>query len=241
MITLESLVGRLGNVPHFKGLTDTALKDIVYAGQILRYKARDFIFSEGEPSAGIYVLFKGQVQLCKLSLHGQETIIALIKPVIMFNEVPAIDGEPNPVSAVAIQDCTTWHVPFDRYQLLLERYPQVGTGLLRVLAARNRLLLSHYENLLSRPVLARAAKMLFDLSNRGQKSINRYQHSNQTMAGLAATVPEAISRSLKTLKELRVIESTRAEIIVHSAEKLANLAQIEPIILESEFQPPNIN
>jgi len=167
--------------------------------------------------------------LCKLGFKGQETIIARIDPVIMFNEVPTIDGGPNPVTAVAVQDCITWHISFERYQMLMGRYPELGTGLLRVLAARNRLLFSRYEDLLSLPVAARIAKMLLDLSEDGQKPINRSQNSIRKMAGISATVPEAISRSIKTFREMGIIESTRTKITILSLERLKKMAQIEPM------------
>ena len=108
MIDLQSLVGRLGTVPLFKGLSETARKEIVFAGQVLNYPAGTNIFSEGEPCSGLYVLFTGQVHLYKLGLQGQETIVSIIKPVVMFNEVAVLDGGPNPVTAVAVQDCTLW-------------------------------------------------------------------------------------------------------------------------------------
>ncbi len=235
MIDLESLIGRLGNVPHFKGMPEAALKEIVFSGQMLNYPAGSTIFVEGEPASGIHVLFMGLVHLCKIGLQGQETIIAVIKPVIMFNEVTVIDGGPNPLTAIAVQNCITWRVDHERYQALMERYPQVGTGLLRVMAERNRLMLARYEDLLSRPVLARAAKMLLDMSQKGQEPINRYRHPNQEIAALAATVPEAISRSIKTLREMGVIQATRSQITVQSPERLAKLAQIEPLMFETWF------
>ena len=167
--------------------------------------------------------------MCKLGLQGQETIIARIKPVIMFNEVPTIDGGPNPVTARAVQDCTIWHVSYERYQTLMKHYPELGTGLLRVMAARNRLLFARYEDLLSRPVLARVAKMMLDLSMMGEQPINRSQYSNQKMAALAATVPEAISRSIRTLREMELLDSTRTKITIRSPERLADVAQIGPM------------
>jgi len=229
------LVGRLGKVPHFAGLQESALKDIVYAGQVLTYSKGSVIFSEGEPSSGLFVLHKGQVHLCKLGLHGQETIVARIKPVIMFNEVPTIDGGPNPVTAKAVQDCIIWQVSCERYQMLMEHYPELGTGLLRVLAARNRLLFARYEDLLSRPVLARVAKMILDLSSKGEKPIIRSNYSNQKMAALAATVPEAISRSIRTLREMELLDSTRTKIIVRFPERLAEVAQVDPMEFKTEF------
>ena len=237
MINLESLIGRLGNVPHFKGLPESALKEIVYAGQILNHSQGAVIFSEGEPSSGMYVLFRGQVHLCKLGLQGQETIIARIKPVIMFNEVPTIDGGPNPVTAIAVQDCTTWNISYERYQMLMGHFPELGIGLLQVLAARNRLLFARYEELLSLPVLARVAKTILDLSMMGVKPIDRSLDTNQKIAALAATVPEAVSRSIKTLREMELLDSTRSKITIRSAKGLADIAQVGPMELETELQP----
>ena len=237
MINLENLIERIGTVPHFKGLPKAALKEIVFAGQVLKYPAKSTIFAEGTPAAGMYVIFKGQVHLYKLGSQGQEAIIAVIRPVVMFNEITVIDGKPNPVTAVAAQDSVTWRVATEDFQILMDRYPQVGTGLLNIMASRNRLLLSRYEDLLSLPVLARTAKVLLDLSQCGQLTINRHKFPNQKMAALAATVPEAVSRSIKEFREMNILDSTRTQIDIHSPERLADLAHIEPMIFESQFNP----
>ena len=229
---IESLISRLGSVSHFKGLPESALKEIVFAGQTINYPADSIIFHEGAPCSGLFVLFTGKVHLCKQGVRGQETIIAVIKPVIMFNEVTVIDGDTNPVTARAVENCATWQINCDRFQMLMSRYPRVGTGLLQVMAMRNRLMLSHVEDLISRPILARVAKSLLDLSQGGQKPISRRVHSNMEIAARVATVHEAVSRSIKSLHEKGAIEYTREEITVSSAERLAELAQIEPIVLK---------
>ena len=36
--SLESLIPRIGNVPHFKGFSEQALKEIVFAGQMMNYE-----------------------------------------------------------------------------------------------------------------------------------------------------------------------------------------------------------
>jgi hypothetical protein len=47
------------------------------------------------------------------------------------------------------------------------------------------------------------------------------------LAARISTVPEAISRSIKSLRESGVIECTRTQIIVNCPEKLAEFAQID--------------
>jgi CRP/FNR family transcriptional regulator, cyclic AMP receptor protein len=109
------LANSLGNVPHFKGMSDSDRQTIVNAGQVRRFAAGATIFVEGEASAGMFVLIKGQVHLRKLGPQGQESIIAVIEPVIMFNEVTALDGGPNLTTAIAVQDCITWNVDYDSF------------------------------------------------------------------------------------------------------------------------------
>ncbi len=232
MDELHSLAESLRSVRFFERLTDADLLNIVAGGQIRNFLSGETIFSEDEACAGMHVLIRGQVHLCKMGPQGQVNIMAIVIPVIMFNEVAVLDGGPNPVTAIAVQDCLLWKISHDSFQALLKRYPQLGLGLLRILAARNRQMLTQYGDLSFRSVLARAAKLLLDLSNYGQISISRHEHSINEMASRIASVPEAISRSLNTFKAQGVITSNRTMIVVCSPEKLAGLAQIDPQLLK---------
>lgn len=233
----ENLVKRLANVPHFKGLSMIAIKDIVYAGNISHHKAGTILFHEGAPCGGLFVLFTGHVHLYKLGIQGQESIITSIKPVIMFNEVPVLDGGSNTVSALAVQDCVTWCISCENFHKLMKKYPELGTGLLMTMARRNRLLFNRYEDLFSRPVIARVAKVIIYLSEDGNKPINRYCYNNQKLAAMAATVPEAISRSIKAIKNEGVIDVTRGELNVLSLSHLYEIAMIE--VMDFRYHNPN--
>ena len=156
----RKLAKQLQTVSHFQSLGLTDLLYIVSSGQVRKFRAGDFIFHEGEGCAGMHVLIKGQVELQKTGPQGKTSILSIIDPVIMFNEVSVLDGGENPFSAYATQDCIIWQVSYEAFQSLLTRYPQVGLGLLRVLAKRNRQMLTQYEDVSFRSVLARTAKLL---------------------------------------------------------------------------------
>jgi len=228
MLDLPSLITRLGSVSHFSHMSEEDRTRIVSAGQVHFYPADSMIFEEGSDCAGLFVLFKGCVNLCKLGIQGQETIIAVIKPIIMFNEVAVLDGGPNPLSAMAVENCATWRLSHEAFISLAKNYPEVGTGLLRILASRFRAILNQYEDLLSRPVCARTAKVILDLSRHGTMPIDRRDHSNQELAAMAATGPEVFSRALKRLREASVINCTRAEIRVRKPTHLAEIALLSP-------------
>jgi CRP/FNR family transcriptional regulator len=232
MPDLPDLIIQLQHVEHFKRLPEADVRAIVTAGRVRRFAAGETIFAEGAPCAGMFVLLTGQVHLRKLGPQGQESILAVIEPVIMFNEVAVLDGGANLTTAVAAHDCTVWQIGCDNFQTLLARYPMIGLGLLRILAVRNRLLVSQYEDLSFRTVQGRAAKLLLDLSDCGAHPIDRRKHPNHELAARIATVPEAFSRALNAFKRTGCLTSTRTAIAVHCIEDLAALAERRSVILK---------
>jgi CRP/FNR family cyclic AMP-dependent transcriptional regulator len=224
---LSELAALLGSVSHFRGFAPADLQAIVTAGAIQRYLAGETIFLEDDLCAGVFVLLSGEVHLCKQGPQGKRNILAVILPVIMFNEVAVLDGGPNPTSAMAIQDVLVWRIQYNPFQELLKRYPLVGLSLLRVLAERNRMMLAQYYDLSFRSVLARTAKLLLELSWNGQQTIIRRENPIYMMARRIATVPETVSRALKEIEKQGAICLTRSTIEVRLPWVVANLAQID--------------
>ncbi|MBN2392482.1 MAG: Crp/Fnr family transcriptional regulator [Anaerolineae bacterium] len=227
MYDLDSLADLLKRVKHFKSLDVADRRAIIALGEVLHFPAEATIFTEGAPCAGMFVLLKGQVQLRKFGPQGQEHILAVINPVIMFNEVPVLDGGPNVATAVASQESVTWRIPCEAFHTLLRRYPPMGIGLLRVMATRNRFLISQYEDLSFRSVVARTAKLLLDLSGDGQNPIDRRANPNVELAARVATGPEPFSRSLGMLRRSGYIQCTRRIIRVLYPAALAEMAAVE--------------
>ncbi|MGD8604013.1 MAG: Crp/Fnr family transcriptional regulator [Anaerolineales bacterium] len=232
MANNHDLVARLGQVRHFEELGRDDLEKIVQSGQVRRVSKDTVIFREGEACAGLFVLLNGRVHLVKLGPDGQEVILAVVEPVIMFNEVAALDGESNAATALAVDDSILWRVPAANLRDLLTRYPSMALGLLEVLARRNRFLVGQYEDLSFRSVLSRSAKLLLDLSQGGRKTVNRYKYPNKDMAARIATVPEAFSRSLRIFRKEGVIQTSRAELVVLDPIWLTHAARIGPVLPE---------
>jgi CRP-like cAMP-binding protein len=226
MDSISDLVGRLKTVKHFRNLSPADLLAIASAGKVRHFGTGQTAFCEGNPCSGMFVLIHGKIHLCKFGPQGQVNIMGIIEPVIMFNEVAVLDGGPNPLTAIVVENCLVWQIGYEAFQKLLEQIPQVGTSLLCVLARRNREMILRYEDLSFRSVIARTSKLLLDLSDHGRKPINRQSCSIEQMASRIATVPEAISRSLSVIQKSGAVRVSRTEIAVTSVEKLASLAQI---------------
>jgi CRP/FNR family cyclic AMP-dependent transcriptional regulator len=221
----DPLIHQLSQVSHFKRLPLKDVAVIVSAGRVHHTPAGGMIFLESQPSAGLWVLLSGLVHLIKTGPQGQEAILAVIQPVIMFNEVAALDGGSNPAGARAVEDCLLWNVAYERFQQLLENYPIIGLGLLKVLARRNRALVDQYEDLSFKTVLSRAAKLLLELSREGREPVDRRKYPNTRLAARLATAPEVFSRALKIFKQDGLIVVTTGTIGVAKPELLRICAQ----------------
>ena len=106
-------------------------------------------------------------------------------------------------------------------------YPQMGLGLLPVLASRHRVLMARFEDMSYRSVLARTAKLILELSDFGQHEINRRQHSVDEMSARIGTGREPVSRSLRRLCESGIITCTRSTIVVSDPDALAIQAHVD--------------
>lgn len=225
MIDTHMLAAMLGKVKHFQDLTPTELETIIRSGIIQRYAASEEVFAEGSPCAGLLVLLSGRVQICKHSTQGQVAILSIFDPVIMFNEVAALDHGANPATAIALEDTLVWRIDSASLEALVLRHPRVGLGMLRVLAGRNRVLVEQFHDLSFHSVLVRTAKLLVELSNDGAVPIDRRKCPNHQLAARIATVPEAFSRSLKVFKNAGDINCSGKLIFVLNPQRLREVAQ----------------
>lgn len=224
---MQDLVDVLRRIPHLRDVPQPELRAVAAAGSLRHFTGGKQLVREGEPCGGAFVLLSGAVHLRKLGHDGREQILMVLEPVVVFNSVAVLDGGPNTATAVAAPQCRVWHVTYDSFHAVMRHYPHLGLKLLPVLAAQNRYLVAQYEDLSFRPVLGRVARLLLELSGNGRWVIDRHEHSISEIAARTATVPEAVSRSLGSLKRGGVIDCTSKRIAVADPQTLAGLAHVD--------------
>lgn len=227
---MEKYIKLFRSVPHFKNLKPSDLLRIINSGHFERYRKDEFIYYKTESGSGMFVLFSGKIHLCNYSCEGQFQIFSTITPVTMFNEVTAIDGGPNPATALVVKDCLTWNIGYKAFENLVIQYPDpvVGLAMMRVLAGRTRELITLCGDLSFRTVISRCAKLILELSDNGKNIIDRNEFPLVDLSAIVATAPESVSRSLSWLDKQGLIKTNRSQISVENAEKL-----LEIVIMES--------
>jgi CRP-like cAMP-binding protein len=86
----ESLVEFLGHVSLFEGLAHRDLARVARIVHERQYSDGEFICEEGRPSAALFVVRRGVVEVVKPGAGGQEVPLALLEPPASFEESAAI-------------------------------------------------------------------------------------------------------------------------------------------------------
>ena len=73
---MEKYVKLLKSVPHFKSFKPADLLRIINSGHLKQFRKDRHIYQEGDPAAGMFVLFTGKVHLCNYSCEGQIQIFS---------------------------------------------------------------------------------------------------------------------------------------------------------------------
>ncbi len=200
----------LRSVPYFQILDDEVLEAV--AGEIIErhYPAEGLIFLEGEPDAGLHLVVEGRCKVYRLSEGGREQILATLGPGDSCNEVPVVDGGPNPANFAALEDSTVWVIVADSLHRLRHTYPVLNDIIIRNLAMRCRQLVQRVYNLSFLSVTGRLAAFLLKQSQESE-AIQR-QWTQDEIAAHLGTVREMVGRAFKELHEAKLIRMDRHRI-----------------------------
>ena len=139
----NSIEGLLSKVPIFSKLTERELRRVGSIVHRREYAADEFIFSQGDPGLGMYVVEEGQVDILLTEPDGSQRQLAVLNPGDFFGELSLLDESPRSASAVAKTNSKI--IGFFRPDLvdLLNRSPKSGTKILfklgEVIGARLRI------------------------------------------------------------------------------------------------------
>jgi CRP-like cAMP-binding protein len=215
---------RLRQIPLFAALGPEDLASVAAMTIERHYERGDIILLEGEMGGALHYVHSGLVKVFKTSAGGKEQVLRLIATGHTFNDVPALDGGPNPASAAALEPSSIYVIGQAELRKLIVSRPEVAQAVVQSLAQALRHLVMLVEDLSLRHVTARVAKMLLD--QEAAESEGRIQHriTQQEMAALAGTAREVVGRALKELEIAGAIEIHQGRVVVLNRERLRLLA-----------------
>jgi CRP-like cAMP-binding protein len=217
-------VEAIRRIPLFATLSQEELRHVAAMTLERHYDRGDIILLEGDMGGALQYVHSGLVKVYKTSPAGKDQVLRLITEGNTFNDVPALDGGPNPASASALEPSTIYVIRRDQLRKLILTRPEVAEAVVKTLANALRHLVSLVEDLSLRHVTARVAKILLDQEASAREGQYRYRMTQQEMAALAGTAREVVGRALKELEVAGAIEMRQGRAVVVNPERLRMLS-----------------
>ncbi|HLG62361.1 MAG TPA: Crp/Fnr family transcriptional regulator [Ktedonosporobacter sp.] len=213
----------LRRIPLFATLSPQDLAQVAMLTVERHYERGDLILLEGDQGGALHYVQSGLVKVFKTSAAGKEQVLRLIAPGHTFNDVPALDGGPNPASVAAMEPSVIYVIRRTELRKLIMTRPEFADAVVQTLASALRHLVALVEDLSLRHVAARVAKILLD-QDASSSELHAHHLTQQEMAALAGTAREVVGRALKELEEAGAIEMRQGRAVVLSRERLRLLS-----------------
>ncbi len=125
-----SLEALLSKVPIFSQLSEREVRRVASIVHKREYSAGEFVFKQGDPGLGMYVVEAGRVGIVLTEPDEEEKELATLSSGDFFGELSLLDQSPRSASALARTHSTI--IGFFRPDLidLLNRSPKSGTKIL---------------------------------------------------------------------------------------------------------------
>ncbi len=213
-------------VPFLEGLPSHIVAALAAVASFHSYAQNTFVFHEGDPAAGLFLIEQGTVKICRFSSDGREHILHLSHRGDTFNDVAALDGGPNPATAMAFTDVSLWRIARPDLQRLAAEQPELAWALIESIARRARYLVGIVQDLAMRNVKGRLARLLLEQAEADDRGEAPDPLTQEEMASRLGTVREVVGRSLRSLVADGAISIERQRIAILNRALLEREAEV---------------
>ncbi|MFD2443768.1 Crp/Fnr family transcriptional regulator [Bacillus sp. CGMCC 1.16607] len=193
-------------------------KPFLKYGQIFDVEKNKVIYRQGETGRGIYYLSKGEIKINLLSDKGDERIINVVPPGMLFGE-HGIGQEPYLTGAVSTRPSVIYRFSDEDISQICKEHPEAATIYTNSLIYKFRTL-AEIISLIDSPVEQQMAYYLLKLYHE-----NGNVPMNQTsLAKYIGTSRITVNKVIQKWKQESFIELSNRQIIIKDMEKIKTLA-----------------
>ena len=205
----------LKNIFLFQELTTNQLQEIKQFSKVLNLKKNEQVFYQGDNSDYLFILIKGESSIYKLDNKGNEIIIHQFSAPTLLAERANLMKIPYPANCKMDSDGIVLKVEFEKLKTIMQN-SDVCFKIMQSLLKK----MSSLENMIDNNLLDTETKIAKFIYENSEAFENLKQHS---IASLLNIKPETLSRKLKKLKDLNIIENKNSKLKVLNKEKLRDM------------------
>lgn len=210
----------------FAGVPLQELKSIAEVAALRSIDKGDYLFHEGDPSVGFYIVRTGAINVHRVNAAGKEQVIHIFRAGESFAEGTLATEKGYPAEARAVENSEVLLVQKVGILALLRRQPELALRMLGSMSAHLRILVGQLEDLTLKNVETRLANWLVKRCPQPLSAAPAKVELRMPKRMLAAelgTVSETFSRTLAKFREQGLLEVEGKTIRVLNPLALADL------------------
>jgi CRP/FNR family transcriptional regulator, dissimilatory nitrate respiration regulator len=210
----------------FAGLSGPELSAITEITVLKSVPKGSYLFHEGEPSVGFYIVQTGAINVHRVNAVGKEQVIHVFRAGESFAEGTLATDKGYPADARAVESSQVLLVQKTGMLALLRRQPELALRMLSSMSAHLRILVAQLEDLTLKDVETRLANWLLkrcpdSASEKPARIV--LPMTKRVLASELGTVSETFSRTLAKFREQSLIEVKGRMVTVLAPARMAAL------------------
>jgi CRP-like cAMP-binding protein len=217
------LVNTLRSCQLFTGLPLPDLENIAAVTVLKSLAKGEYLFREGGPAHGFYIVQRGAVNVHRVSAIGKEQVIHVFRTGESFAEATLATDKGYPADARALEPTQVLLVQKDGILALLKRQPELALRMLGSMSSHLRVLVGQLEDLTLKDVETRLANWLVKRCPKRESNQPVRIELTATKRVLAAelgTVSETFSRTLAKFRAQKLLTVKGKTITILSPARL---------------------
>lgn len=196
------------------------------AARATRHTRGDTIFHQGDTARVLHIVASGWIKLYRIASNGTEAVVGIFTNGQSFGEPLALRGDPYPVSAEAVTDCTLIQIPSDALLDLIRAQPEAAIAMLSATYMHLHALVAQIEQLKAQSGTQRVAEFLLELCpDDSEAATVTLPYDKTLIAGRLGMKPESLSRAFSRLKAHGVV-------VRHASAAIASTSVLRQLITE---------
>ncbi len=221
-LKLTGLIASLRCCQLFTGLSAEDLAAIASFSVNRPLAKGAYLFRQGAPSEGFYVVQRGAINVHRVSPNGKEQVIHVFRTGDSFAEAALASPTGYPADARAVEPSTVLLIPKIPVLALIGRRPDLALRMLGSMSAHLRVLVAMLDDLTLKDVETRLVNWLVKHSS-GRSGTIALPGTKRVLAAELGTSSETLSRTLAKLRDQKLIIVAAKAIIVRDPAALTTI------------------
>ena len=217
LLKRAAIINSLRCCQLFVGLPGEDLQRVADLTAVRTLDRDAYLFREGEPTLGFYVVQQGAINVHRVTASGKEQVIHIFRPGESLAEAALAGDMGYPADARAVEPSQVLLIQRTGFLSLLRQHPELALRMLSSMSSHLRVLVAQLEDLTLRDVETRVAHWLLkrcpqpysDAAHRVE-----IQGTKRVLAAELGTVGETLSRTLAQFREASLVSVSGQEITV---------------------------